>query len=111
MTNILVVVLKVVICVLVAYLVIFKLLGVRVVRNDEFAIVERWWSSRKSADDSIISMDGETGYLPDVLRGGIQNLTDETPPYLPETYTGTTTGSSSFDNRGRFFFVGATLRY
>ena len=43
----------------------------RVVRNDEFAIVERWWSSRKSADDSIISMDGETGYLPDVLRGGI----------------------------------------
>ena len=71
MTNILVVVLKVVICVLVAYLVIFKLLGVRVVRNDEFAIVERWWSSRKSADDSIISMDGETGYLPDVLRGGI----------------------------------------
>ena len=46
-----------------------------------------------------------------VLRGGIQNLTDETPPYLPETYTGTSVGSSSFDNRGRFFFVGATLRY
>ncbi len=46
-----------------------------------------------------------------VLRGGIQNLTDETPPYLPETYAGTSIGSSSFDNRGRFFFVGATLRY
>jgi outer membrane receptor protein involved in Fe transport len=46
-----------------------------------------------------------------VLRAGVQNLTDETPPYLPETYTGTSTGSSSFDNRGRFFFMGATLRY
>jgi outer membrane receptor protein involved in Fe transport len=45
------------------------------------------------------------------LRGGVLNITDQYPPYLPETYTGTTTGASSFDNRGRFFFVGATLRY
>ncbi|MFI4965968.1 MAG: TonB-dependent receptor domain-containing protein [Caulobacterales bacterium] len=45
------------------------------------------------------------------LRGGVINITDEYPPYLPETFTGTGTGSSSFDNRGRFFFVGATLRY
>jgi iron complex outermembrane receptor protein len=45
------------------------------------------------------------------LRAGILNLTDERPPALPETYTGTTTGSSTFDNRGRFFYVGASLRY
>lgn len=45
------------------------------------------------------------------LRGGIINLTDETPPYLPETFTGTSTGASNYDNRGRFFFVGATFRY
>jgi iron complex outermembrane receptor protein len=45
------------------------------------------------------------------MRAGILNLTDETPPYLPETYTGTGTGSSTFDNRGRFFYVGATLTY
>lgn len=45
------------------------------------------------------------------LRAGILNLTDETPPYLPETFTGTTTGSSTFDNRGRFFYVGASLHY
>lgn len=45
------------------------------------------------------------------LRGGIQNLTDETPPMLPETYQGIGTGSSQYDNRGRYFYVGATLRY
>lgn len=45
------------------------------------------------------------------LRGGVNNITDEYPPYLPETYTGTGTGSSTFDNRGRFFYAGATLRY
>lgn len=45
------------------------------------------------------------------LRAGVLNITDETPPYLPETYTGTGTGSSTFDNRGRFFFVGASLHY
>ena len=45
------------------------------------------------------------------LRGGIQNVTDETPPMLPETYQGIGTGSSQYDNRGRYFYVGATLRY
>ena len=45
------------------------------------------------------------------VRGGIVNLTDENPPYLPETFQGVGTGSSNFDNRGRFFYVGATLRY
>jgi hypothetical protein len=30
---------------------------------------------------------------------------------LPESYTGTTVGSSSYDNRGRFFYMGATFRY
>lgn len=45
------------------------------------------------------------------IRGGIQNVTDKHPPYLPETLTGTGTGSSSFDNRGRFFYAGVTMRY
>ena len=45
------------------------------------------------------------------IRGGIQNLTDKHPPYLPETLTGTGTGSSNFDNRGRFFYAGVTMRY
>ncbi len=45
------------------------------------------------------------------VRAGIQNLTDKHPPYLPETLQGTGTGSSSYDNRGRFFYVGVTMAY
>lgn len=45
------------------------------------------------------------------VRGGILNLTDEAPPALPETFTGTGVGSSNYDNRGRYFYLGATFRY
>jgi iron complex outermembrane recepter protein len=45
------------------------------------------------------------------IRGGVLNLTDQYPPYLPETFTGTGTGSSNFSNIGRFYYVGVTLRY
>jgi iron complex outermembrane receptor protein len=45
------------------------------------------------------------------LRAGVLNLTDEYPPYLPETFAGTGTGSSQYDNRGRFFYVGASFKY
>jgi outer membrane receptor protein involved in Fe transport len=45
------------------------------------------------------------------LRGGILNLTEVAPPGLPEVYQGTGQGSSIYDNRGRFFYIGATLRH
>ncbi|UTP40620.1 TonB-dependent receptor [Phenylobacterium sp. LH3H17] len=45
------------------------------------------------------------------VRAGVLNLSNEHPPELPEVFTGTGAGSSMYDNRGRFFFVGATLRY
>ena len=45
------------------------------------------------------------------FRAGVINLFDEPPPGLPEVFTGTTTGSSQYDNRGRFFFVGANLEF
>jgi outer membrane receptor protein involved in Fe transport len=45
------------------------------------------------------------------LRAGILNITNEYPPYLPEAFAGTGSGSSTYDNRGRFFYVGASLRY
>ncbi len=45
------------------------------------------------------------------VRGGILNVTDEPPPALPETFAGTGTGSSTYDNRGRYFYVGANLKY
>ncbi|MDX2142815.1 MAG: TonB-dependent receptor [Rhodospirillaceae bacterium] len=46
-----------------------------------------------------------------VVRGGINNLFDENPPRLPETFTGTGTGSSQYDNRGRFFYIGANATF
>ncbi|THD83321.1 MAG: TonB-dependent receptor [Phenylobacterium sp.] len=45
------------------------------------------------------------------FRAGVLNITNKYPPYLPETFAGTGTGSSAFSNIGRFFYVGATLRH
>jgi len=45
------------------------------------------------------------------VRGGVLNITDEHPPALPETFAGTSTGSSTYDNRGRYIYVGANLKY
>jgi iron complex outermembrane receptor protein len=45
------------------------------------------------------------------FRAGVINVFDKYPPYLPETFAGTGTGSSQYDNRGRFFFVGANLNF
>jgi uncharacterized membrane protein YqiK len=53
------------------YLFIFKILGLRVIRSDEVAVVEKWWSFKGSLRNSIIALHGEAGYSPDLLRGGI----------------------------------------
>ncbi len=53
------------------YLIIFKILGLRVISSDEVAVVEKWWSMKGSLKDSIIALHGEAGYEPDLLRGGI----------------------------------------
>jgi len=47
------------------------------------------------------------------LRAGIINLFDKNPPNIPDNSinTGTGTGSSQYDNRGRFFFVGANMNF
>ncbi len=45
------------------------------------------------------------------FRAGLINVFDKNPPRIPETFTGTGTGSSQYDNRGRFFFVGANLNF
>ena len=42
---------------------------------------------------------------------GVINLFDRYPPALPETFTGTGTGSSQYDNRGRYFFIGANMNF
>lgn len=53
------------------YLLIFKILGLRVIDSDKVAVIEKWWSLKGSLKDSIIALNGEAGYSPDLLRGGI----------------------------------------
>ena len=57
--------------VLVLYLLIFKILGLRVIDSDQVAVIEKWWSAKGSLKDSIIALNGEAGYSPDLLRGGM----------------------------------------
>ena len=61
----------IVLAVIAAYLLIFKILGLRVINSNEVAVVEKWWSFKGSLKDSIIALHGEAGYAPDLLRGGI----------------------------------------
>lgn len=53
------------------YILIFKVLGLRVIGSSEVGVVEKWWSFKGSLEDSIIALNGEAGYSPDLLRGGI----------------------------------------
>lgn len=56
---------------LAAYVLIFQILGLRVIRSNEVAVVEKWWSIHGSLRNSIIALKKEAGYSPDLLRGGI----------------------------------------
>lgn len=57
--------------IIVLWILIFKILGLRVIASDEVAVVEKWWSTRGSLKNSIIALNGEAGYSPDLLRGGM----------------------------------------
>ncbi len=70
--NTLATVIVTIICILLGlYLLIFKILGLRVIDSNEVAVIEKWWSMKGSLKDSIIALHGEAGYSPDLLRGGI----------------------------------------
>ncbi len=47
------------------------ILGLRTIKNEKMGIVQRWWSPKGSLDEGIIALNGEAGFLPGVLRGGI----------------------------------------
>lgn len=53
------------------YLIIFKILGLRVISSNEVAVIEKWWSVHGSLKNAIIALNGEAGYAPDLLRGGM----------------------------------------
>lgn len=60
-------------CIL-GFLIFLWLIGLRIIPNDKVAIVEKWWSSKGSLKEQIIALNGEAGYQPEVLRGGIHFL-------------------------------------
>ena len=45
--------------------------GIRYIPNNKVGIVEKRWSSKGSLKEQIIALNGEAGFQPDVLRGGI----------------------------------------
>jgi uncharacterized membrane protein YqiK len=45
--------------------------AVRYIPNSRVGIVEKLWSSRGSLASGLIALDGEAGYQPNVLRGGL----------------------------------------
>lgn len=47
------------------------------------------------------------------VRAGVLNLFDRYPPEISDNqiYTGTGVGASQYDNRGRFFFIGANMNF
>ena len=52
----------------------FWLIGFRIIPNNKIAIVEKWWSTKGSLNEQIIALNGEAGYQPQIIRGGIHFL-------------------------------------
>lgn len=46
----------------------------RYIPNNQVGIVEKLWSLKGSIDDGFIALNGEAGYEPEVLRGGLHVL-------------------------------------
>lgn len=49
----------------------FLAAGVRFIKNDRIGIVEKRWSSRGAIKSGFIALGGESGFQPDILRGGV----------------------------------------
>src|SRR5215468_6833013 len=57
---------------LIAIVILLRISNVfRYIPNNQVGIVEKLWSARGSIDDGFIALNGEAGYEPDVLRGGV----------------------------------------
>ncbi len=57
------------------FLVLLLLSGVRYVSNDRIGVVEKRWSLKGSLQRGFIALNGEAGFQPEVLRGGVHYLT------------------------------------
>ena len=52
----------------------FLLMGIRYISNDRIGLVEKNWSGGGSVKSGLIALNGEAGFQPDVLRGGLHWL-------------------------------------
>ena len=59
------------VAVIIGLLFLFWLIGLRIIDNDKVGIVEKWWSTKGSLNEQIIALNGEAGYQPELLRGGM----------------------------------------
>src|SRR5580692_1530919 len=56
----------------VAFLILLRIANIfRYIPNNQVGIVEKLWSVRGSITDGFIALNGEAGYEPEVLRGGL----------------------------------------
>ncbi len=59
----------------VAAIVLLRLSNIfRYIPNDQVGIVEKLWSTKGSVEGGFIALNGEAGYEPEVLRGGLHVL-------------------------------------
>jgi uncharacterized membrane protein YqiK len=57
---------------LVAIVIVLRLSNVfRYIPNNQVGTVEKLWSAKGSIEDGFIALNGEAGYEPEVLRGGL----------------------------------------
>ena len=54
-----------------AVLFLYLLGAFRYIPNNRIGIVEKWWSFRGSLESGLIAMNGEAGFQPRVMRGGL----------------------------------------
>ncbi len=60
---------------LLGLLVVFIMTGIRFIPNNRIGVVEKRWSFDKgSVKSGLIALNGEAGYQPDILRGGLHYL-------------------------------------
>lgn len=60
-----------VVAIILGVIILFWIIGFRIIPNDKVGIVEKWWSTKGSLNEQIIALKGEAGYQPALLRGGI----------------------------------------
>ncbi|MDU2460291.1 MAG: SPFH domain-containing protein [Clostridium sp.] len=60
-----------IVAIILGVIILFWIIGFRIIPNDKVGIVEKWWSTKGSLKEQIIALKGEAGYQPALLRGGI----------------------------------------